>query len=157
MAVLSQSEFDRSMVLLAQELGLQRLSDKFFKYRGLVTRRGFKSAEQLGTHVYTLSGGLRRQVAVNVAYHAIWAEMINNKLGEERAEALEKLADGVNACLDESEQIIADKSDAIDQALLEYQKALADAVGAEMARLDMLMKAVPQVAERLRAAAPAAE
>lgn len=164
MAQLSQKEFEQSVRLLAEAIGLQRLVDKFFRYHGLVTRRGFKNPEALAGHVYTLSAGLRRQVPANLAFQAIWAEYLAEKLGEEGAENLEKLADGVNACLDEREQIVADKEGDLDKALLEYQTALAAAVGPELAGADMLMKAVPAIAERLRnpppirgAAAPAAE
>ncbi|HYD49791.1 MAG TPA: hypothetical protein VEB21_15650 [Terriglobales bacterium] len=150
MAQLSQKEFEQSMRLLCDAIGLQRLTDKFFKYHGLVTRRGFKSAEALATHVYTLSGGLRRQVPSNLAFQAIWAEYLADKLGEEGAEKLEKVADSVNACLDENEQIIAGKEAELDKSLLAYQTALSAAIGLELARADMLMKAVPAVAERLR-------
>lgn len=155
MAVLSFEEFGQSIELLANEIGLQRLSDKFFRYRGLVTRRGFKNSAQLANQVYTLSAGLRRQVPANLAFQAIWAEYLGGKLGEEGAENLEKLADGVNACLDEHERIIPDKQADLDEALKAYEAALASVAGPEMARLDMLMKAVPDIAERLRSA-PAA-
>lgn len=157
MANLTQKEFERSITLLADELGLQRLTDRFFKYRGLVTRRGFKTPATLADHVYTLSAGLRRQVPSNLAFQAIWAEFLAEKLGDSGAEGLEKLADEVNACLDEKEQILADKEADLDKALREYEGAVATAVGVEFARLDMLMKAVPAIADRLRNPPPVAE
>jgi len=142
------------MQQLATGVGLQRLIDKFFRYHGLITRRGFKTPEILANHIYTLTAGLRRQVPANLAFQAIWAEHLSEKLGEEGAENLGKLADAVNACL-EDDKIVAEKEADLDKALNDYRAALATSVGDDFARLDMLIKAVPAVADRLRAGIPA--
>ena len=150
MANLTQNEFTRAIEILAEEMGLQRLRDKFFRLNGLVTRRKVASAHSLADQLYMLSSGLRRQVPSSLAFQAIWSETIHDKVGEEGEENLEKLAEKVNECLGEDDSIKADKEADLDGALKEYQGALAATVGEEKARLDMLMKAVPAVADRLR-------
>ena len=152
MANLTQKEFERAIHLLAEAQGLDRLRDKFFKLRGLVTRRGFKSPEILANQLYTLSSGLRREVPANYAFQAIWGEHLGTKLGEGADERFEKLAEAVNACIDPEDKVVADKRSELDQALAAYESELAAGVGAEMARLDMIMKAVPEIAEILREA-----
>ena len=153
MANLTQSEFERAIQLLAEAQGLDRLRDKFFRLRGLVTRRGFKTADLLAKQVYTLSSGLRREVPSTYAFQAIWGEHLGAKLGEDSEERFEKLAEAVNTCLDDREQIAEGKADELVAALAAYEAALAEGVGKEMARLDMLMKAVPAIAEILRSTA----
>lgn len=152
MAALSQKEFQRAIALLAAEIGLQRLRDRFVKLNALVTRRKVASPESLADQLYMLSSGLRRQVPATYAFHAVWTESLNEKLGEEGEKQLEKLAEGVNGCLGESDEILPEKGADLDAALAEYERALSAAVGNDMARMDMLMKAVPAVAEKLRAA-----
>jgi len=151
MAHLTQNEFQRAIEILADEMGLQRLHDKFVRLNGLVTRRKVASSESLANQLYMLSSGLRRQVPSALAFQAIWAESIHDKVGEEGEENFEKLGEKVNECLDEKDELKADKDKDLDAALKEYADALAAVVGAEKARIDMLMKAVPVVAERLRA------
>jgi hypothetical protein len=152
MAHLTQSEFHQAIEILATELGVHRLRDKFFQLNGLVTRRKVASVESFANQLYQLSSGLRRQVPSALAFQAIWAESIHDKLGEEGEESLEKLGEKVNECLDEDDAIKDDKDADLDAALGEYEKALAAAIGDAKARIDMLMKAVPAVAERLRRA-----
>jgi len=152
MAQLTQKEFRNAITLLANEMGLQRLRDRFVKLNALVTRRKVASPDSLADQIYMLSSGLRRQVVATYAFHAVWSEHLQAKLGEDGEKHLEKLAEAVNACLGEDEQIVADKAAELDAALAEYETALIAAVGVDLARMDMLMKAVPAVAEKLRAA-----
>lgn len=161
MAYLTNKEFERAIEMLADEYGLQRLRDKFFKMRGLVTRRGFKTPDALARQLFTLSSGLRREVPSSFAFQAIWSEHIGENVGGEDAEEkFEKLADDVNTCLDDSDGIAEGKDAEMAKALTAYEAELAASVGGEKARIDMLMKAVPAVAELLRsmpiAGAPAA-
>ncbi|HUE29940.1 MAG TPA: hypothetical protein VMR79_03650, partial [Verrucomicrobiae bacterium] len=102
------------------------------------------------------TGGLRRQVPATYAFSQVWHEMVGARLGEEGEKRLEGLADQVNACLGEGDAIVPGKEADIDRALEAYRAALAEATGPEVARLDMLLKAVPEVAERLRRAAASA-
>ena len=157
MAVLTQREFQHAVALLANEIGLQRLRDKFVRLNALVTRRKVASPESLADQLYLLSSGLRRQVPATYAFHAVWGEMLNAKLGEDGEKQLEKMAEAVNACLGEKDEILPDKAVALDGALAEYERALSAAAGPEVARMDMLMKAVPAIAEKLRSAPPQTE
>lgn len=151
MAYLTPQEFTRTIQLLADDLGLQRLRDRFVRLNALVTRRRVASAERLADQLYLLTGGLRRQVAATLALHSIWTEQINGKLGEEGEKELEELAKGVNECLGDDDRVVAEKAAELDAALQRYEERLVAAVGAERARIDMLLKAVPEVADRVRA------
>lgn len=150
MAYLTPEEFNRVITLLAEDLGLQRLRDRFVRYNALVTRKKVASPDKLADQLYMLTGGLRRQVAATVAVHSIWTEQINAKLGEEGEKELEELANAVNQCLGERDTIIADKQGELDEALKRYEERLVAAVGPDRARLDMILKAVPDVAVKLR-------
>ena len=156
MAQLTQKEFQRAIALLADEVGLQRLRDRFVQLNALVTRRKVASAESLADQLYMLSAGLRRQVPATYAFHHLWTENLNAKLGEDGEKHLEKLAEAVNACLGEKDEPVEGKAAELDAALAEYERSLSAAVGVDMARMDMLMKAVPAIAEKLRAAPPPA-
>lgn len=152
MAQLTQKEFAQAITLLADEIGLQRLRDRFVQLNALVTRRKVTSAQHLADQLYMLSAGLRRQVPATYAFHHIWTESLNAKLGDEGEKNLEKLAEAVNVCLGDKDEILPNKAEELDGALTEYERALSTAVGAAKARMDMIMKAVPAIAERLRAA-----
>jgi hypothetical protein len=157
MAALTQKEFQRAVAMLAEEMGLQRLRDRFVRLNALVTRRKVASPESLADQLYVLSAGLRRQVPATYAFHALWSESVNAKLGEDGEKQLEKLAEAVNACLGEKDAIAPDKAAELETALGEYERALSAVIGAEKARMDMLLKAVPAIAEKLRTAPPPEE
>lgn len=151
MAFLTQEEFTRAMSLLADDLGLQRLRDRFVRFNALVTRRRAASAQQLADQLYLLTGALRRQVPATIAFHTIWTQHVNEKLGEDGEKELETIADKVNGCLSEDEKIIDGKDTELEAALIEYMQRLAGVIGNERARIDMLLKAVPDVCLKLRA------
>ena len=152
MATLTQAEFGDLVRCLADDLGVKRLRDKLVAMRGLVTRRGAANAEALAAQLWQLTGGLRRQVPASIALQALWGEQVGGKLGEDGEKALEGLAEQINACLGEGDGIVEGKEAELDGLLGQYQAKLAEVVGAERARIDMLLKAVPAVAVRLRAA-----
>lgn len=156
MANLTQKEFHEAIELLAQDIGLQRLRDKLVRLNAFVTRRKVASAEALADQLYMLTGNLRRQVPATFAFHHLWGEALQTKLGEDGEKNLETLAEAINACLGENDEIIAEKTSEIDAALATYEQALSASVGPQIARLDMILKAVPSVAEKLRAAEPVA-
>lgn len=156
MAILTQAEFGDLVRCLADELGVQRLRDKLVAMRGLVTRRGAANADALATQLWQLTGGMRRQVPASLALQGLWAEQVGSKLGEDGEKALEEVAEQINACLGERDAIVEGKEAELDTLLAQYQAKLAEVVGPERARIDMLLKAVPAVAERLRAAGTAA-
>ena len=156
MAILTQAEFGDLVRCLADELGVQRLRDKLVAMRGLVTRRGAANADALATQLWQLTGGMRRQVPASLALQGLWSEQVGSKLGEDGEKALEEVAEQINACLGERDAIVEGKEAELDTLLAQYQAKLAEVVGPERARIDMLLKAVPAVAERLRAAGTAA-
>lgn len=151
MAFLTPDEFHQAIDLLAREIGAQRLRDKLVRLNALVTRRKVASTRALADQLYMLTGNLRRQVPATYAFHHLWGEGLQAKLGEEGEKNLEKLAEPINACLSEADEILPDKVAELDAALATYREALSAAVGAEMAHLDMILKAVPAVADKLRA------
>jgi hypothetical protein len=150
MAFLNQKESHEAVALLADEMGLQRLRDKLVRLNGFVTRRPVHSASTLADQLYMLSSGLRRQTPATLAFHGVWGEVMNDKIGKEGEEKLEELAKAVNECLGEGDAIIADKHADLERALGAYAEALKEKVGERLAYLDMLLKAVPDVAKMLR-------
>jgi len=150
MANLKVEEFNKIIEFLAEDHGLQRLRDKLVRLNALVTRRKAGSAARLATQLYTLTGGLRREVPATVAIHSLWAERVNGSLGEDGEKELEKIAEQINECLGERDRIAEDRSDEIVGHIRRYEERLAAAIGPERARVDMILKAVPDVADKLR-------
>jgi hypothetical protein len=151
MALLTHPEFNEAVDVLCEHFGLARLRDKLAALGAFNSRRGLNSPADLAERLFRLSGGLRRQVGATYGFSVLWGEMLSGRLGEEGEKQLEILADQVNACLDGQEKLVAGKEDELDAALTAYHEALTAAVGDRAARLDMTLKAVPDVAERLRA------
>ncbi len=154
MANLTPAEFSEAVHVLVDHFGLERLRDRFAAMRAITNRRGLNTTAALSDRLYRLSGGLRRQALPSFAFSSLWGEMLQAKLGEDGEKRLEELADEVNACLGADERVVAGKEDDLDQALAGYREALAAVAGEAVARSDMLLKAVPDVAARLRAVAP---
>lgn len=157
MANLKVEEFNKIIECLSEDHGLQRFRDKLVRLNALVTRRKAVSATRLATQLYTLTGGLRREVPATVAIHSLWAEQVNERLGEDGEKELEGIAAQINECLGDDDEIIPDKADDIGGHIRRYEERLAASIGPDRARLDMILKAVPEVADRLRempAAAP---
>jgi hypothetical protein len=162
MANLSAEEFTAAVGALADQLGIERLRERLARMNAFTSRRGLNSPAAIADRLYALSGGLRRQVVSTFAFTSLWQEVVGGRIGEEGEKKLGEIADKVNACLAPDESIVPGKEAELDEALAAYRDALATSTGPLVARLDMLMKAVPAVAERLRAAplepsAPAAE
>ncbi len=152
MANLSAAEFGQAIGALADQLGVERLRDRLARMNAFTSRRGLNTAAAIADRLYTLSGGLRRQTVTTFAFTSLWQELVGAKIGEDGEKQLGELADRVNACLAPDESIVAGKEAELDAALAAYRDALSGLAGPVVARLDMLMKAVPAVAERLRTA-----
>lgn len=151
MANLSLDEFERCLGLLAEGGTPERLRDKLARLNAFHSRRGMNTLRALSERLYSLSSGLRRDVPAARAFHALWAEHVGTKLTRKSGGQLDDLADKVNESLDEAGNIKDGQEDALKGALDEYEQLLARKVGGETARLDTLQKAVPAVAEILRA------
>ena len=150
MALLTHAEFTEAVTVLAGHHGVERLRERLARMNAFTSRRGLNTAVAIADRLQLLTGGLRRQVPATFAFSSLWNEMVGTRVGDEGEQKLEKLADEVNACLDEQEAVEPGKEEDIDKALAAYRDALAQATGEQVARLDMLLKAVPAVAERLR-------
>ena len=155
MANLTVDEFNRTVQAMVDHYGLQRLRDRFANMGAFANRRGLNTPAALADRLYRLTGGLRRQAVPTFAFTSLWGELLQAKLGEDGEKRLEELADKVNACLTKDEHLIEGKEEDLERALAGYREALAAAAGDDVARADMLLKAVPVVAERLRATEPA--
>lgn len=150
MAQITRPEFDRAIGALVQHFGLDRTRDKLARFGAFKARRGLGTQDALTERLYRLTGGLRVSTPATYAFSALWAELLSDRLGEEGANEVDGLADSVNACLGDGDRVIDGKEVELDQALAAYKGALAEKAGGEIAELDMLLKAVPDVAARLR-------
>jgi hypothetical protein len=151
MALLTHPEFTEAVDVLCEHFGLPRLRDKLAALGAFNSRRGLNSPTDLAGRLFRLSGGLRLQGRATYGFSVLWGEMLSARLGDAGEKKLEELADKVNACLGENEKLVAGKEAELEAALEEYRAALAATLGERAARLDMTLKAVPDVAERVRA------
>src|SRR5579885_3453550 len=144
MAALTPREFTDAVCILAEQLGTARLRDRLASLGAFTSRRGLNTPVAIAERLFHLSGGLRRQSPATFAFTRLWTEVVTGGLDAETEKKLEALADAVNACLTADNGIAPGKEADLD-------RALAAVIGPARARLDMLLKAVPAVAERLRA------
>ena len=156
MAHLTAAEFNEAVSALATHFGVERLRERLARMNAFTSRRGLNNATAIADRLHLLTGGLRRQVVATYAFTQLWNEMVGAGIGEDGEKRLEGLVEQINACLTKEETVVAGKEDELDQALAGYRDALAGTTGPDIARLDMLLKAVPAVAERLRRGLPAA-
>jgi ABC-type transporter Mla subunit MlaD len=150
MAQITRPEFDRAIGALVDHFGLDRARDKLARFGAFKARRGLGTRDALTDRLYRLTGGLRVSSPATYAFSALWAELLSDRLGEAGAEKIDGLADRVNSCLGDGDHLIDGKEQELDEALAAYRDALAERTGKEVAELDMLLKAVPDVASRLR-------
>ena len=150
MAQLTQTEFNQAVAALAEHHGVERLRDHLARMNAFTSRRGLNSAPAIAERLFLLTGGLRRQVPGTYAFSSLWADMVGKRIGEEGEKKLEAIADEVNACLAPDDSIVDGKEEALDQAVARYRQALEELTGPAVAYVDMLLKAVPAVADRLR-------
>ena len=154
MATLTLAEFTEAVAVLAEHHGVEQLRERLARMNAFTSRRGLNSAAALADRLHLLTGGLRRQVPATFAFSSLWNEMVGSRLGEDGEKHLEELAGHVNACLDSHDAIVEGREADLDKALTSYRERLAAAAGPRVAALDMLLKAVPAVAVRLREAQP---
>jgi len=160
MAAPTTQELRDAIGLLAERVGYGKLHDRLVRLNAFVSRKKPPTPDVLADRIYTLSGGLRRQVPATLAFHTVWSETFTNTVGEENDKKLGEIADRINATLTEDERAIrAGREAELDAALGEYETIVAGVMGPQATRLEMLLKAVTPVAARLRArplpAAPA--
>jgi hypothetical protein len=147
---LTAEEFARAISLLSDTVGFERLKDRFVRSGAFTSKRGLGSAKALADRLYMLTGGLRRDAPASYAFHAAWNEAFASRVGEDDEKALADAADRVNAALTDGKTIDAEKVGSLEAALGDYHRLAAKSLGGDAAYLDMLLKAVPAVAERIR-------
>jgi hypothetical protein len=150
MASLTMDEFEQCLILLGDGGSAGRLRDRLARLGAFHSRRGLNSFRAVSDRIYTLSGGLRRDVPAGRAFQALWAEHIGKRLNEASGRRLDELADGINKLLHEDGSAKDGEREALEAKVAEYEDLLARKVGGPAARLDTLQKAVPVVAEILR-------
>ena len=150
MVGLSPAEFERSIQLLSSKIGFERLKDRFVRNGAFTSKRGLGAVKALADRLYMLSGGLRRDVPASYAFQSLWNEVFTSLIRDENERTLTETADCINACLTGANAIDPEKATALDEALRAYHRTAASVLGDEIAHLDMLLKAVPAVAERIR-------
>ncbi len=151
MATLTMEEFERCIALLGGDGSPGRLRDRLAKMGAFHSRRGLNSLGSIAERLYRLSGGLRREGPASRAFQALWAERIGSKLDEDAGRELDGLADAINALLEQDGSVREGARQELERAVTAYEETLARRVGGEAARLDTLIKALPAVAEILRA------
>ena len=156
MAHLTPAEFTQTVEALAAHFGVEQLRERLAKMNAFTSRRGLNTPAAIAERLHLLSGGLRRQVPATYAFSTVWNELVHAAMDETLETRLEGLVEEINACLAEDESVVSGKEETLDRALAAYRDALAGATGADVARLDMLLKAVPAVADRLRQGLPPA-
>jgi hypothetical protein len=150
MAAFSAAELTRALELLSNEIGFERLKDRLVRARAFTSKRGLGSVQSLADRLYMLSGGLRREGTASHGFQSVWGEVFLSRIGEEEERALGEVADRINACLTAEHTVDPAKAATLDRELEAYRGILVPRLGNEAARLDMLMKAVAAVAERIR-------
>jgi hypothetical protein len=151
MAAPNGQELRDAIALLAERVGYAKLHERLVRLNAFVSRRKPPTPDVLADRMYTLSGGLRRQVPATLAFQTVWAETFSAAIGEENEKKLGDIADRINATLTEDERgVREDKAGELDAAIGEYEQILAATIGPRAARLHLLRKAVAPVAERLR-------
>ena len=144
-------ELRDAVAVVVERIGYGKLHERLVRLNAFVSRKKPPSPEVLADRLYNLTGGLRRQVPATLAFHTVWAEVLAEAMGEEAEPKLEAIADRINATLTPDERDVQpDKADELDAALGEYEQVLTAAVGPKAARLDMVLKAVAPVADRVR-------
>jgi hypothetical protein len=152
MAAPNGQELRDAIALVAERVGYGKLHERLVRLNAFVSRRKPPTSDVLADRIYTLSGGLRRQVPATLAFQTVWAETFSAEIGEDNEKALGDIADRINATLTEDERGVREGKDGeLDAAIGEYERILTATIGPRAARLDMLLKAVAPVAERLRA------
>ena len=152
MAAPSGQELRDAIALIAERVGYGKLHERLVRLNAFVSRRKPPNPDVLADRIYTLSGGLRRQVPATLAFQTVWAETFSATIGEENEKTLGDIADRINVTLTEDERGVREGKDSeLDAAIGEYEQILTATIGPRAARLDMLLKAIPPVAERLRA------
>jgi len=144
-------ELREAIALVVERVGYGKLYERLVRLNAFVSRRKPPTAELLADRIYSLTGGLRRQVPATLAFHTVWSETFSSEIGEEKDKQLEALAERINTALTADERAVREgHAGELEAAIVDYEQILAGTIGPAAARIDMLLKAVQPVADLLR-------
>lgn len=152
MARLSEVEFHQLVQKIAEGQGLPALLNRLQRTNALVSKRVLKTPEGVARHLHLSTAGLARDCIATQVLLALWEDKIGSKLDRGDAEELENTAAAINECLGTDLEPFGDCSEELLERLVRYHSILARKIGADSARLTMLIRAVPAVASLLRRA-----
>ena len=149
-ARLTALEFQEFIEELVRLDGLAKLQDKLVRSHALVSRRRLGSVEAAARQLHQLTVGLEREGLATQVLLALWEDLLQRKLDEDTGKRLEELAGEINGCLLPGNQVDAAKLEVLRATLSKYHETLAGRVGATAARLTMVTRAFPAVAQLVR-------
>ena len=150
MAHVTSREFDTIIQLLTEQYGLSALHTRLLKANALVSHKRPARWQPLANQLYQLSAGLRREHPARYAIELLWQELISETTEGVQQETLDALTESINACLTEKFAVIPDRQTDLIAALGAYHHALAGVASADVAYLEILLRASSDVAQFLR-------
>ena len=164
MAHVTSHEFDTIIRLLTEQYSLNVFHARLLKANALVSHKRPARWQPLANQLYQLSAGLRRDHPARYAIELLWQELVSGTTEGVEQETFDALAEGINACLTEKFEVIPDRQTDLIAALGAYHHALAGVASADVAYIEILLRASNDVAQFLRehkaevlAAAPSSE
>ena len=150
MAHVTSREFDTLIQLLTEQYGLSALHARLLKANALVSHKRPARWQPLANQLYQLSAGLRREHPARYALEMLWQELISGMTEGVEQETFDALAERINTCLTEKFEVIPDRQTDLIAALGAYHHTLADVSSADIAYIEILLRASKEVAHFLR-------
>ncbi len=150
MAHVTSREFDTLIQLLTEQYGLSALHARLLKANALVSHKRPPRWQPLANQLYQLSAGLRREHPARYALEMLWQELISGTTEGVEQATFDALAEGINACLTEKFEVIPDRQTDLIAALGAYHHTLASVSSADVAYIEILLRASKDVAQFLR-------
>ena len=150
MAHVTSREFDTIIRLLTEQYGLSALHARLLKANALVSHKRPARWQPLANQLYQLSAGLRRDHPARYAIELLWQELVSGTTEGVEQETFDALAERINACLTEKFEVIPDRQTDLIAALGAYHHTLASVSSADVAHIEILLRASKEVAQFLR-------
>ncbi len=150
MAHVTSREFDTLIQLLTEQYGLSALHTRLLKANALVSHKRPPRWQPLANQLYQLSAGLRREHPARYAIEMLWQELISGTTEGVEQETFDALAERINECLTEKFEVIPDRQTDLIAALGAYHHTLASVSSADVAYIEILLRASKDVAQFLR-------
>ncbi len=150
MAHVTSREFDTLIQLLTEQYGLSALHARLLKANALVSHKRPPRWRPLANQLYQLSAGLRREHPARYALEMLWQELVSETTEGVEQETFDALAERINACLTEKFEVIPDRQTDLIAALGAYHHTLASVSSADVAYIEILLRASKDVAQFLR-------